>query len=163
MKKEKTCCFTGHRQIPKSEIGNIKEKLKQVILGLYREGVVYFGNGGALGFDTLAAQCVLDLRKIYPQIKLIMVLPCKEQSDKWNEKDKAAYSKILYQADKVTYASEHYTRYCMHIRNRHLVDNSGYCICYLNKNTGGTSYTVSYATKMNLKTINLANGDFNDE
>ena len=49
----------------------------QLIELLSREnsGYLYFGAGGALGFDTLAAQTVLDLKKDYPQIKLILVLP----------------------------------------------------------------------------------------
>lgn len=33
-------------------------------------GYVYFGAGGALGFDTLAAQMVLKLKERYPDIKL---------------------------------------------------------------------------------------------
>jgi len=162
MKKEQTCCFTGHRQIPKSEVGNLKEKLKQAILRLCVEGVVYFGSGGALGFDMLAAQCVLELKQIYPQLKLIMVLPCKEQAYRWSNEDKSIYAMILHLADKVTYTSEHYTRYCMHVRNRHLVDNSNYCICYLNKSDGGTAYTVSYAINKGLKIINLSNEDFEE-
>ncbi|MDD4474959.1 MAG: SLOG family protein [Eubacteriales bacterium] len=163
MKKDKTCCFTGHRQIPKSELGNIKDKLKQTILTLYGKGVVYFGSGGALGFDTLAAQCVLELKQTYPQFKLIMVLPCKEQAYRWSNEDKSIYAMILRLADKVTYTSEHYTRYCMHVRNRHLVENSNYCICYLTQNTGGTAYTVSFAIKNNLKIINLGDGDLKNE
>lgn len=162
MEKEKTCCFTGHRQIPVSEIGDLKKKIELKILDLYREGIVYFGNGGALGFDMLAAQCTLELKKTYPQIKLIMVLPCKEQADRWNYNDKVAYFEILHNADKIIYTSEHYTKHCMYIRNRHLVDNSNYCICYLTQKNGGTAFTVSYAIKKKLKIINLANNDFND-
>ena len=44
----------------------------------------------------------------------------------------------------------------MHKRNRHLVDNSSVCVCYLNKENGGTAYTVRYAGKKGLEIINLA-------
>ena len=44
----------------------------------------------------------------------------------------------------------------MHKRNRHLVDNSSICICYLTENSGGTFYTVNYAKKQGLTVINLA-------
>ena len=44
---------------------------------------------------------------------------------------------------------------CMHKRNRHLVDNSSVCVCYLNKENGGTAYTVDYAGKKGLEIINL--------
>jgi len=42
----------------------------------------------------------------------------------------------------------------MHKRNRHLVDNSSVCVCYLNKENGGTAYTVDYAGKKGLELIN---------
>ena len=35
----------------------------------------------------------------------------------------------------------------MHKRNRHLVDNSSRCICFLTEKTGGTFYTVNYASE----------------
>ena len=64
---------------------------------------MYFGASGALGFDTLAAQCVLSLRKRYPHIKLILVLPCTTQTKGWSKDDIAVYEEIKSQADKVTY------------------------------------------------------------
>ena len=62
---------------------------------------MYFGAGGALGFDTLAAQCVLSLRKRYSHIKLILVLPCTTQTKGWSKDDIAVYEEIKSQADKV--------------------------------------------------------------
>ena len=59
-------------------------------------------------------------------------------------------------ADKVVYTEQAYTRGCMHKRNRHLVDNSSVCVCYLNRESGGTAYTVDYAGKQGLEIINLA-------
>ena len=44
----------------------------------------------------------------------------------------------------------------MHKRNRHLVDHSSICVCYLTEDRGGTAYTVNYAKKQGLKVINLA-------
>ena len=44
----------------------------------------------------------------------------------------------------------------MQVRNRYLVNQSSKCICYLEKNTGGTKYTVDYALSKNLQVINLA-------
>lgn len=77
-----------------------------------------------MGFDTLAAQAVLEMRKKYKQIKLILVLPCISQADKWNEQDKRIYEHIKCSANKVIYTSENYFHGCMHKRNRYLVDNS---------------------------------------
>ena len=154
--KEKTCCFTGHRNIRNDDIPKIKEALKETIVGLINQGVFYYGAGGALGFDTIAAQTILELKNDYPQIKLILVLPCKNQTARWNEKDIDIYESIKAQADKYVYTSEDYYNGCMLKRNRHLVDNSAYCICYLTHNSGGTYYTYNYAAKKGLNVINIA-------
>ncbi len=63
LEREKTCCFTGHRCIPNGSLDNLKRQLKQEIEKLIQQGVIYFGTGGALGFDTLAAEAVLELKK----------------------------------------------------------------------------------------------------
>ena len=109
-----------------------------------------------MGFDTLAAQTVLDLKTDYPQIKLILVLPCLSQTDSWSSEDKDKYEYIKANADKVVYTSREYTKGCMHKRNRHLVDNSSACVCYLTEKTGGTAYTVEYANSKGLFVINTA-------
>lgn len=154
--RDRTCCFTGHRAVTDYESENIIQELYKTIPRLITKGIVYFGSGGALGFDMLAAQVVLDLKKYYPQIKLIMVYPCKNQTEFWNEWDKNKYNKIKNECDKYVYIAEEYDSMCMHRRNRHLVDNSKYCICYLNKSSGGTAYTVNYANKQGLTVINIA-------
>ena len=153
--KEKTCCFTGHREIT-LPVETIKYNLEKQLKRLISSGVIYYGAGGALGFDTLAALTIIKMRNIYPEIKLILVLPCKEQTKGWNSNDIEIYNYILNQADKVVYTSENYYPGCMHKRNRHLVDNSSHCICYLEKNTGGTAYTVNYAKEKGLTIYNVA-------
>ena len=84
--KSKTCCFTGHRRIPKGELPQIKTKLKNTITELIGNGIIYYGAGGALGFDTHAALTVLELKQQHPQIKLILVFPCKNQTRNWRQK-----------------------------------------------------------------------------
>lgn len=125
---DKTACFTGHREIPLTKQAGIKNELKAVLEDLIEHGYCFFGVGGALGFDTLAAQTVLDLRQQYPQVKLILILPCLSQAKSWDEQDKQIYEYIKGKADKIVYTSQEYTRGCMHKRNRHLVDNSSVCI-----------------------------------
>lgn len=153
--KEQTCCFTGHRTIPEWQQDNISVALRVTIRNLIHNGYRYFGVGGALGFDTMAAQMVLSLKTEFPAIKLILVLPCKNQTDKWGKKDRAIYEKIKGQADKVVYITEYYTPDCMMRRNRHLVDHSSVCVCYLTQKQGGTVYTVNYAHRKGVRVINL--------
>lgn len=154
--KNQTCCFTGHRNINKNTT-LLKQKLKHKIIELIKDGYIYFGAGGARGFDTIAAQTVLDLKLIYPKIKLILVLPCSNQTKGWNEEDIITFEKIKRKADKIRLLSENYYDGCMLVRNRHLVNHSSVCLCYFEKANSGTSYTVSYAKRKGLKIINLAN------
>lgn len=153
--KQNACCFTGHREIAPRQYFCVKYNLIKIVEQLYKQGVTEFYAGGALGFDTVAAQTVLAFKKEYSDIKLHLILPCKEQADKWPQTSKEIYNEILKQADDVTYVSEHYSKYCMQNRNRMLVDSSGICVCYLEKNFGGTAYTVNYAKKKNLQIINI--------
>jgi len=154
--KNQTCCFTGHRDIPESKYPKVQKRLEEEITNLINQGIHTFCAGGALGFDMMAELTILSLKKTYRQIKLILVLPCKEQTRGWPEKDKKIYDSILREADEIVYTSEHYYDGCMHERNRRLVDNSGVCVCYLTKNSGGTAYTVDYARRNGLNIINTA-------
>ena len=141
--------------MPLGEIKVISERLREEIIKLIEGGVIYFGAGGALGFDTLAAQTVLDLRESYPQIRLILVLPCRNQTKGWPAADVVVYNDILSRADKAVYTSEDYYDGCMMHRNRHLVDSSAHCIAHLTENFGGTFKTVEYAKKQGLRVVRV--------
>lgn len=154
--KKYSCCFTGHRQIAPAQKKYIAKRLEEVVINLISKGYRYFATGGAVGFDTLASECILSLKKQYPHIKLILVLPCPSQSNFWNFSDISTYEKIKIQADKVVYIAQQYSRTCIFQRNRHLVDHSSVCIAYQLKPNGGTAYTVDYAHKQNLQVINIA-------
>lgn len=154
--KEQTCCFTGHRLLPKDKLSDITACLEQTVIKYIKNGYRYFGTGGALGFDTIAAETILKLKEKYTDIKLILVLPCLSQTKGWHKPDVERYNYIKTQADKIVYISKEYTSDCMFKRNRHLVNNSSLCICYLLKDSGGTAYTVDYAKKNELKIENIA-------
>ena len=154
--RKRTACFTGHRNIPVNDRVKLDKLLDNVIEALFNKGVVFFGCGGAYGFDMMAEYAVLRAKERHKEIKLILVLPCKEQDKYWNDESKAMYKDILSKADKIVYTSEVYTSDCMHNRNRHLVDYSGYCIAYCTKQSGGTVYTMNYAKDSGVKVVNLA-------
>ena len=154
--KEQTCCFSGHRNIPSDEYVQIRNKLKITITELIKKGVIYFGCGGARGFDMLAAETVLEAKETYPQIRLIMVFPCKDHTKFWDICDIEAINRIKAQSDKNIYIAESFDNSCMFKRNRHLINNSNYCICYFTRSNSGTGFTVDYAAKNGLTIINTA-------
>ena len=81
--KSKIACFTGHRIIGGAEIKQLQENLENTLNDLIEKGVFSYLSGGAIGFDTLAAQYVLRAREENPNIKLIMALPCHEHESRW--------------------------------------------------------------------------------
>ena len=144
---KQTCCFTGHRDIPQSEYEYIESRLYEEAEKLIKSGVMYFGSGGARGFDLLSAQVIIALKKKYPDIRLILIIPCPEQTKYWRLQDQIKYEQVKQSADKIRILSDKYYEGCMLARNRYIVDNSLYVICYKRKNTGGTAYTVDYAKR----------------
>lgn len=160
MDKEHTCCFTGHRKLPKDRLENIVIRLNREIDTLISQGVTTFISGGALGFDQIAASLIIAKKEMGKNIKLIFALPCKNQTNCWNSKQKRLYNSLLLQADEVIYTSEHYSDDCMKKRNHFMVDSSAYCICAKLYPNSGTEQTVKYAIERGLKVINVAKPDF---
>lgn len=154
--KEITCCFTGHRHIAAEDILPLKELLRCEVEKRYASGKRVFCAGGALGFDTLAAEAVLALKEKHGNVKLLLFLPYKDQAKAWCEADRLKYEKILKEADGVSYASSEYVPQCMFTRNRQLCDASSACIAFLDRASGGTFYTVKYARQNGLEIVNLA-------
>ncbi len=151
--RERTCCFTGHRRMTAAQREVIAPWLERTVTDLIKQGVVYFGVGGAVGFDMLAAKTVLRLRHRFPQVRLIMVLPCRDMTERWSAFDREQLAHILREADKVVYIAPTYTDECMKQRDRHLVDHSSVCVAWLTQYGGGTGYTVEYARRRGIKVL----------
>ena len=155
--KSQTCSFTGHRDIAPYTTDMVFEQTKAIVTLLVSKGFKYFGTDGALGLDTIAAQAVLSVKEIYPEVKLILVLPFENQTQYWKQQDIDLYNDIKSSVDKVKALAAHYYNGCMQKRNRHLVDCSSACICFLTKHEGGTAYTVDYAKQKGLNITNVYN------
>ena len=155
IKTQYTCCFTGHRIIATEIQKTLPQKLDNKIRGLIGKGICDFICGGALGFDTLAAQTILKLREEFEHIRLILALPCKNQTRGWNKEDIEIYNQILKKADFVYSTSETYTTGCMMKRNRFMVDNSVACVFLLTNQRSGTYKTVEYALESGKELHNI--------
>ena len=153
--RQQTAFFAGHRKLP-ADTERISSALEKELEALIEAGYRFFGAGGATGFDTVAALSVLKLRKMYPHIRLILVLPHRAQAKRWSKKDIAVYEDIKGRADKVVYISDEFTRDCVYRRNRHFINGSSMCICYLSREDSGTEKTVRVARKEGLQIINIA-------
>ena len=159
--KSVTCCFTGHRTVAKYHREQTEDKVLAQIHALRDRGFTRFIAGGALGFDTMAALCVLKTAETDPDIRLILAVPCLNQTEKWSSLPDAVthlrtYKEIMGRAHEVIYTSERtYFDGCMKIRNQFMVDHADVCIAYWNGSRGGTSQTVRMAEKAGLEIINV--------
>lgn len=155
--KQKTCCFTGHRDLPAGEISGVQYCTANAIRFLVKnKGICFFGVGGAIGYDTLAADILFQLRETeFPNIKIILVYPFEGFYSKWSNKQRAEYERLLPRYDKRVCLSQYAKKGAYLARNRHLVDHSSYCIAYCTRNYGGTAYTVDYALQHGVEVINF--------
>jgi len=164
--EEQTCCLTGHRIIPPGEESKIMVRAKNILLKLIREkNVRYFGVGGAVGFDMMAAEYLLSLKAHKEQqLKIISVLPWPGwmETDDWTDPLRIREKYILRACDKVVYVRDAYEKSVFLLRDRKLVDGSGYCVSYCNRPRTGTAYTVKYALSRGVKVYNASSFNLRD-
>ena len=160
-----TCCFTGHRTIPPERLEHVREKTSHVLDVLIRAGYCWFMAGGALGYDMLAERMVTEKRKENPGIRLILALPCRDQTGKWLKMPKELgaesireYQELKGLADRIIYVSDFYTEGCMRERNRFMVEHASFCVaCYdssLKNGRSGAGQTFRMAQRAGLKIYN---------
>lgn len=58
----KTCCVTGHRDIPAEETAHVKEALRREIGKAVNDGFTVFLSGFADGVDQYFAEMILELQ-----------------------------------------------------------------------------------------------------
>lgn len=100
-----------------------------------------FYTGMALGVDTVGAQAVLELKEEGHDIKLVAIIPCAGQSNKWPMESKMLYYDILSNADEI-YGTADTTPTCaIKLRLSGDADNPRF---YLADNNPSYEYMVSY-------------------
>ena len=70
--RQNCCCLTGHRSLPSDpdRLAELRQNLRRLICDLAQQGITTFYTGGALGFDTMAAMMVLELKSRLPHPEL---------------------------------------------------------------------------------------------
>ena len=149
------CSFSGHRNIETAHKTALPPLVARGIEYAYSKGCRNFLSGGAIGFDTLAAQEVIKFRATHRDVRLVLVLPCKNQSEKWNFRQKQEYEKILKSADEIIYITDSYYDGCIKERNMRLAEEADILICYASRFNSGTGQTVRMAKSMGKDVYNL--------
>ena len=145
MSKHETAVFIGHSEC----YGVSRSDVEKAILSLIEKGVTDFLCGGQGGFDRMCAGCVKKLKQEYPQIRNILVIPYLT----FSIFDKDYFDEIVYPDG----FEKYHFKAAIPARNKYMVDNSAFAICYVTHGWGGAAQTYQRAIKKNLTIINLAN------
>ena len=138
MGTEKTCCVTGHRDIPAEQMDRIQKLLRQEILAAIEDGYTHFISGFAAGADFLFADIVAELKEIYP-ITLEAAIPYPGRMKTPDE----TFQRLIRYCDTVKIHSDSYFKGCYMRRNRYMVDQSQRVIAVYNgRPTGGPAAAV---------------------
>lgn len=168
MKKEETACLSGHRpkSLPwgydekKECCQKFKKELYKILVGAVEYGLQNFMVGMAEGFDMIGCETLIDIRKEHSEVKIIAVVPCKNQEIKWKPKQQIRYKELLKKCDNVIILQENYTKECMNNRNKYMVDNSSVVIACYNGKPSGTGNTIRLAKSKGSKVRIINPNDF---
>lgn len=154
----KTCCVTGHRDIPAGQVGHIKKSLEQEVDRAIRDGFTRFISGFADGVDLLFAEIVVERIAKNPSLKLIAAIPYQKRLDTLR---KAEWAKALIDLCAEIYiAAEEYHPSVYAKRNRYMVERSDRVIAvYDGREKGGTVGTIRLAHMMKKELREIAIGE----
>src|SRR5574344_1492235 len=74
-----TAAFTGHRFVDAAQREHVKKRLSNAVLDAYGHGIRNFISGFAIGFDMMAAEAIVSLKRSSPDITLSAAIPFKGQ------------------------------------------------------------------------------------
>lgn len=149
---EKICFFAGHSKLYGSDdiYSRLVEAVENVIVN-YNVKSFFVGNYGE--FDRLSAAAVRELKKRYPDIRLILVIPYLTREIEDNKE-------FFYRNyDEMLIADiPEKTPYGIRIIkcNQYMANKSSHLICYVKNYWGGAAKTLEYArNKKDMNIINL--------
>lgn len=152
-------CFIGHRNIYE----NIREKIKETVENEIKNGCKFFTMGTHGEFDKMALSVCRELRHIYKEIKIEVIItsfksiePIIDHDEIFGDEKYTPYEDvetIMYNIEE-----EHYKRQII-ASNRQMIDSCDTLICYVNKkhNPSGAKLAMNYAERKGLRIINLYN------
>lgn len=152
--KAHSACFTGHRprMLQNCRLDDLRLQLHLAIQEAINAGYQHFYCGMAMGSDIIAGELVVALREQFPEIRLIGVVPFREQTDGWSKEWRQRYWRLRDAADEIiTLMPVAFTEGYL-VRDRYMVEHSSLLIGVYNGSIrGGTAYTVRYARQKGLK------------
>ncbi len=151
MKDIKRCCFAGHNDMLDE---GAKQKIKIASENLIvNHNVKEFWVGNYGTFDRCVSSAIRELKKIYSDIKLYLVIPYLTKSI--NDYKDFYYEKydgiLMADIPQSTPKKFHITK-----ANEYIVNNSDFLICHIERSWGGAFTTYKFAKSKKLEIFNVA-------
>ena len=141
-KAEKTCCVTGHRDIPEDRIAYVEQELRREVLAAIQDGYTRFISGFAEGADLMFAAIVAEQKEHNPDLFLEAAIP---YAGRLKTKNKQ-FHELLRACDGIKIVCQEYAPSCFLERNRYMAGESQRVIAvYDGRERGGTLFTMRYA------------------
>lgn len=151
MNRTTTVAFTGHR----SYRGEADDALGRLLQELYEAGARTFLSGMAVGFDLAAAEAVIALRRRFPEVRLVAVVPFAGQAASFSAEERRRYERVLAAADEQVTLSPRFFAGCYQVRNTFLIEHAATLVAWYNGARGGTQQTFLMAMHRGLRVENL--------
>ena len=138
----KSCFFIGHREADERLLSRLKDTVERLIT---EENVSYFYVGGYGGFDRIAAHAVIDAKKQYTDITLMLVLPYHPAERPMETPygfDGTYYPEGLEKVPK---------QYAIVRANKILVNTSDWLVCYVRYGASNSRNLLEYAQRREKK------------
>lgn len=150
----KTCCVTGHRNIPKERLDYVEQELRRQVQAAIKDGFTRFISGFAEGADLMFAAIVAEEKVQHPEFYLEAAIP---YPGRRQSKDQQ-FQKLLKACDGIKVVCNTYSKSCFFQRNRYMVAESQRVIAvYDGRERGGTLFTMrdAYAAGREVRVIRI--------
>ncbi|MFC4709734.1 DUF1273 domain-containing protein [Enterococcus eurekensis] len=155
MKTREALIITGYRnyeigvfQDKDMKIKIIKKVIREALITLIEDGLKWVIVSGNLGVELWAAEVVIELKKVYPEIKLALIFPFEGWGGNWNEKNQQLLNTVKLQADYVNSTSHQPYQNPSQLKNhtRFLLEKTKGCLLVYDEDyPGKTSYFLKDA------------------
>ena len=141
--RKRTCCFIGHSEC----YGLSSERVRTAIEDLIDRGATDFLCGGMGNFDWMCARITHELKQKHPHVRCDLVIPYLT----FRVLEPRYFDDIVYPEGLERY----HFKAAIVARNRYLVDQSAYALCYVTHGWGGAAKTYARAKRQTLYLVNL--------
>ena len=145
---EKACCGFGHREV----FENLSDRISSAVRTAAEQGCEIFYTGAMGRFDEMFSSEVRALKKDFPNIKLIRVMPY--MTNEINTQGDYLYTLYDDILIPIELADVHY-KAAITRRNQWIIQRSDLVIVYTKRNYGGAYNAKRYAQRLKKAIITI--------